>query len=579
MGVEMIKDRQGKEHLVLSDEDFYNDDIMGDKFDDYEILQVLKEGKKKNGLIAKVKSKFNSKIYIMKKIDKEYNEQRDRNNFHSEFEVLKKLNHPNITRYYKYFSEGNNLYIIYEYVNNGDLYGFWDAYDSLDKPIEENTLWNIFMQSIEGLKYIHDRSISHGNISLNNIFMTENKIVKLGDFQFSFLDSSNNKIGNDKKGDIKALGKVFQKLCKLNNNREMNEIIKMMIQDEEEKRPTVSELYNRIMQEYIKNVAKLSSIDSVFRCIYAFQNFTSVMYEKIGTFSEFRCTPVSFLLLNCIQRYFTNEDKKENAIDLNNFRNLFYQNSQINNDIEIQPILVLKFLLEKLNRETGNNFNCPNLSIQPIYFDKMKEKSLTEFMNYFNSNFNSIISKDFVGFMKTKRICRECREGIYSFNLFPFIEFDLERCQNEKKLKNWFTMENNKNKILGLDHNVVCSKCGCVTEQNEFKIFHQLPTNFIICINRGEGYKNTSDIDYPLILDLSANQIEKKSSPNKFNLVGIVKRIEADKGGEYFVAIYKDHSQNQWIESRNMKRLKDPLEHREGLVMILFYSCIISIGN
>lgn len=41
MGVELIKDRQGKEHMVLTDEDFYNDDIMGDKFEDYEILQVI----------------------------------------------------------------------------------------------------------------------------------------------------------------------------------------------------------------------------------------------------------------------------------------------------------------------------------------------------------------------------------------------------------------------------------------------------------------------------------------------------------------------------------------------------------
>ena len=46
MGVEMIRDRQGREHLVLSDEDFYNDDIMGDKFEDYEILQILSKKKK-----------------------------------------------------------------------------------------------------------------------------------------------------------------------------------------------------------------------------------------------------------------------------------------------------------------------------------------------------------------------------------------------------------------------------------------------------------------------------------------------------------------------------------------------------
>ena len=67
MGVEMIKDRQGKDHLVLSDEDFYNDDIMGDKFEDYEILQVLTKDNP-TGFTSKVRSKINSKIYEINRI-------------------------------------------------------------------------------------------------------------------------------------------------------------------------------------------------------------------------------------------------------------------------------------------------------------------------------------------------------------------------------------------------------------------------------------------------------------------------------------------------------------------------------
>ena len=52
----MIKDKQGRDHLVLSDEDFYNDDIMGEKFEDYEILQVLTPKQKEAfGFVAKVR--------------------------------------------------------------------------------------------------------------------------------------------------------------------------------------------------------------------------------------------------------------------------------------------------------------------------------------------------------------------------------------------------------------------------------------------------------------------------------------------------------------------------------------------
>lgn len=38
----MIKDRYGEDQLVLSNEDFYNDDVMGDKFSNYDIMKIIK---------------------------------------------------------------------------------------------------------------------------------------------------------------------------------------------------------------------------------------------------------------------------------------------------------------------------------------------------------------------------------------------------------------------------------------------------------------------------------------------------------------------------------------------------------
>ena len=132
MGVEMIKDRQGKDHLVLSDEDFYNDDIMGDKFEDYEILQVLTPKQKEAfGYVAKVRSKFNSKIYAMKKIDSKYAQKVSETDVKNEFELLKKMDHPNVTKYFKYFYQDQCLYIIYEYVDNMDINGLIKAYKSV----------------------------------------------------------------------------------------------------------------------------------------------------------------------------------------------------------------------------------------------------------------------------------------------------------------------------------------------------------------------------------------------------------------------------------------------------------------
>ena len=587
MGVEMIKDRQGKDHLVLSDADFYNDDIMGNKFEDYEILQVLSK-KNEFGFTSKVRSKFNSKIYAMKKIDSKYAQKTQEQYIKNEFELLKQMNFPNITKYFKYFYQDNCLYIVYEFLDNGDLGGFLDAYKSLDKPIDSKTLWNIFMQCISALYYIHSNNIIHKNISLSNVFMSENKIVKLGDFRLSFLANSSCNI----KTDIYSMGVLFHQLCyfappnepqkmkfKGQYPQEMEYIIQMMLKNENEM-PNTKFFYDKIMEEYIKNVARITSIDSVFRCMYSFMNFTQIMTQRANSFSNQATTPISYNLMNCINIYIQGGNQRGNAIYLNNFRNLLYNNSQINNETEIKPSLVLEFLLEKLNKETGTNCSCPSLGIQPVIFNQNKDKSLNEFMAYFNQNFNSIITQYFVGLIKTKRICQQCREGIYSFNLFPFIEFDLDICAKYQNIENWFQEQNNHCLDLSVEHNVVCQKCRCIRAQNEFKQFFYLPSNFIISLNRGEGFKNQNNINYPLVLDLS-QKIEKKDSYFKFNLVGIVKRIVDNKGSEYYISIYLDPYQNCWILSdrNNLTPINNPKYHNQGMEMLLFYSAIINLGQ
>ena len=608
MGVEMIKDRQGKDHLVLSDEDFYNDDIMGDQFEDYEILQVLSEHNP-SGFTSKVRSKFNSKIYAMKKIlNTQYieNTEEDIEIIKKEFESLKEMKCPNITKYFKYFLQDSCLYILSEFLNNNDLEGFLKAYTSLEKPIDVNTLWNIFMQCISALKYCHSKNIIHKNIKLSNIFMSENNIIKLGDFRFSFLEndeqliSLNKKYATpsmgyelhyDNKTDIYAMGIVFYQLCyftDLNNPhlkqnegvypKEMENIIQLMINEDEDKIPDANELYDKIMEEYIKNVAKITSVDSVFRCMFSFMNFTQLMLQKEESF-QMEVTPISYNYINCIKAYKDGKNQKENAIFLNIFRNLFYNNSQMNNELEIKPSLVLDFLLEKLNKETASNFSGPSLGIHPVYFEQNKDKSLSKFMEYFNEYFTSDISKYFIGFLKRKRVCINCNEELYSFNLFPFIEFNLDISKKYQKFENWFKEQNEHYLELSEKLNIECKKCGCITPHNEFKQFFEFPQNLIISLNRGERFKINTPINYPTFLDLS-NIVEKKDSYSKFNLVGVVKRMVDNKGNESYCSLYLDPYQKCWFskEIDKFEKIKGPKEHKRGMVMLLFYSSQDNIG-
>ena len=221
MGVEMIKDRFGEDQLVLSNEDFYNDDVMGNSFTNYDIMKVIKSNSTRYKFVAKVVSKKNSKIYVLKQL----------NNYDQidlKFQKLKSINHSNIIKYFKWFNDNGNVYVVKEYVDNGGLSNLVEAYSSIQKPIEENTLWNIFMQCMAGLDYLHINGIIHNKLTLNNILMNENKVIKLDDIQIQINQDQSSKIN-----DIRDMGKIFEELMTISNQNtypnEMKNIVNTMV--------------------------------------------------------------------------------------------------------------------------------------------------------------------------------------------------------------------------------------------------------------------------------------------------------------------------------------------------------------
>jgi len=184
MEVKLIKDSKGKEHMVFNKgkNDEYNE--MGSNVDDFEILQVLGEGS--FGFVAKVKSRLNHKIYAMKQMD--FSTLKDKKIIklcENETKLLSKLNHQLITKYYKSIKEGDKLYIIMEFMDNGDLGGMMKASKILEKPIEEEKMYEIFIQAMKSLSYIHSKNLIHRDIKPENLFISIDGTVKLGDFGVS----------------------------------------------------------------------------------------------------------------------------------------------------------------------------------------------------------------------------------------------------------------------------------------------------------------------------------------------------------------------------------------------------------
>ena len=189
---------------------------IGNKLEDFVILRILSKGK--YGFVAKVKSKKNHKIYAMKKYDLSKNEEEKQLFFNEEI-FLKKLNHENICKYYLSFIENNCLFLIMEYMDNGSLFDLIDTYleinKKIKKKIEDKTLFNIILQCLRGVAYIHSLGLIHLDIKPAHFVMDSYGHVKLIDFKTAcLLDEKNiNYFIDDKDNDndkIKNLVKKYK---------------------------------------------------------------------------------------------------------------------------------------------------------------------------------------------------------------------------------------------------------------------------------------------------------------------------------------------------------------------------------
>lgn len=625
METEIIQYNKGIFEVSSKDDALLKDDRIGDDIENFDIIKILVENENSTSISFKVRSKFNHKIYFMKKYGNNLSLE-ERENW---LKIIKNCNHPNIIKNIKIIFKSNSYFLIDEYMNNGDLQDYMKTYESLGQPIKEDYLWNIFFQCASSLKYLHEKDIIHRYIRLDNFLMNENKVVKLGNLRNAAICKGNSKIKGKinktilfqspeminnleygKRADIFSLGVIFYKLCfydfpyslrkkedkfvfdpkeKKKNldyySNDLINIIDLMIKINEKDRPDTKTLYNMILKEYIKRLKINTSIGAVFRCFFSLKNFSSYMLNNKYTLKNEKKYPVSFNIINCFEDFYSNKKEQKCYSYINNFRNILKNNAQIDSNEEIDPILILDYLLEKLHNETEGIFIKNTFRFQNAEFNEDKNEALEESKKYYKNNYNSIIYKNFVGFLKTVRICQKKKEEkncrYYSFSIFPYLEFNIDKCveANEKlkkiayqpEIKEWFNLQKNHSKFLSVEHNITCKKCNSIQPHVEFKQFYDFSNNLIIAINRGEKYRNKSKVIYSQNLE-----IKTEKSIFSFKLVGVIKRM-SDNKGEYFACIYLGKETNEWfICNRNeITKVGDPFSLPEGLVVMLFYTKIL----
>ena len=98
----------------------------------------------------------------------------------SEIEIMKKVEHTNIVKLLDVYQTNNNMYIVTEFCQDGDLRG----YIKKKKRLGESGAVEALKDIVAGFKYLHEREIIHRDLKPANILISEGT-CKISDFGFA----------------------------------------------------------------------------------------------------------------------------------------------------------------------------------------------------------------------------------------------------------------------------------------------------------------------------------------------------------------------------------------------------------
>ncbi|KAN0119561.1 Pkinase domain containing protein [Hyaloscypha variabilis] len=104
-----------------------------------------------------------------------------------EVAIMKLIQHPNIMKLYDIWENRKEIYLVLEYVNNGELF---DYITRRAHGLEEETALMFFRQILSAVGYCHSFNICHRDLKPENILLTKDLEIKIADFGMAALHQS-----------------------------------------------------------------------------------------------------------------------------------------------------------------------------------------------------------------------------------------------------------------------------------------------------------------------------------------------------------------------------------------------------
>jgi len=320
-----------------------------------------------------VKSNMTKKNYVMKSINFELLDEKNKLYTINEAILLKNIDHPNIIKFKEVFEVKKpniQLNIIMEYAENGDLNKLLETNINKKVYFKENILINWLCQICSALKYIHYKKIIHRDIKPANIFMNNLGQIKLGDFGISKnlknLELASSFVGSayytapemiyeekySYEIDIWALGVTFYELMNLKKPfRAEYPAIYLEIKNKEV--DEINNIYskpfrNLIYQMLKKNPKERPKADDILNNLFIKEKIKGLIIEKINWVKSDK------KIIN--EKFRIKDEEKENNLNKIKFKIQSYNEINLENN-KIKDILSLNLMNDKNNINDTYNYD------------------------------------------------------------------------------------------------------------------------------------------------------------------------------------------------------------------------------
>ena len=449
-------------------------------------------------------------IRAMKIIPKEnIIENEDGKKFVDEIDILKNLEHPNIMKIYESFHDKDNVYIVSEYCDQGDLL----------KKIEKLGTFNQIMvkflmdQILNAISYLHSNRIFHGDIKLENVMLYKTSLRESQNFtRINKELNRNKKLQNDINSSFSQYNKKFVSKKSVKYIEDMN--------DYEVK------LIDFGCSKYLvkKKDNKLSGI--VGTSIYCSPEVIDNLYDEKS--DEWACGVLMYILL-CGEPPFQGESETEIFANIKKGK-ISFSNPEFSNVSDNCKDLIKK-LLE------------PNKKYRIKASEALKHPFFTENFNPNIAMANNVDKNILRKLLEIKQLPSKFHELIEAYLCFNFIQKD-----EEKKLRQVFRYidHRGKNRLSKTDFEKTFEENGIAASDEQIdNLFNVLDSD------------GNNSIEYQEFIRATCDQ---KSLYCDKNLKSVFNAIDTDKKGyintdDIKKFIYKDKTVEEKIFLDYLKQI------------------------